>query len=81
MNTNCCSERPPFFSQGNDYFCDRIIDENNNIAWDGNGCSTNNNPPWFHRRLSRNTEDIEMRLCVSGDDEDIRIQILEMYVQ
>ena len=78
--SDCCSERRPSSVLGNVYFCDKIIDENN-IAWDENDCFTSNNPPWFHRCLSPTTEDIEMRLCANVNDEDIRIQTLEMYVQ
>ena len=80
---NCCSENRPEFIPRENYFCDRIINQDS-IAWDGNGCSPTSNytPPWFHRNLtSPTTDDVEMRLCVSEAQEDIRIQILELYVK
>ena len=59
--------------------------------WDGQGCGrlntccSFNNPPWFMKNLSSSTsDDIEMRLCASGarsNDEDIPVEIIELYVQ
>ena len=58
--------------------------------WDGQGCgSTNkccdfNNPPWFCTELDQHTsDDIELRLCAdqNTDNEDIPIEIIELYVQ
>ena len=59
--------------------------------WDGQGCGrmntccSFNNPPWFMKELPSSTsDDIEMRLCASGprsNDEDIPVEIVELYVQ
>ena len=62
-----------------------------NPLWDGTGCQgpqstccTFNNPPWFCKTLSEPTRDnIEVRAC--GDEaqgnEDVPIQLVELYVQ
>ena len=58
--------------------------------WDGSGCGSTssccgfNNPPWFCKQLPQPTsDDIEMRACVHGEtnNEDIAIQIVEIFVQ
>ena len=58
--------------------------------WDGAGCGplntccSLNNPPWFYKQLPQpTTDDIEMRICRSSDtrDEDIAIEMVEIYVQ
>ena len=57
--------------------------------WDGMGCAiTNccdfNTPPWFRAQLpSPTTDDIEVRLCMdqSTGDEDVAIELWEIYVQ
>ena len=58
--------------------------------WDGAGCGPDNtccslnNPPWFLKQLpSTTTDDIEMRMCFDQPsvDEDIPIEIIELYVQ
>ena len=53
--------------------------------WNGcNGCCTPNTPPWFYKQLEPSTTDaIEMRVCrdESDDNEDIAIEIVEIYVQ
>ena len=82
---------------GNDYFCDSAVHPGQGIAgfhssnplWDGEGCGPTstccsfNNPPWFSKQLpSPTTDDIEMRLCVNQhNDEDINIEIVELYVR
>ena len=62
-----------------------------NPLWDGTGCQgpestccTFNNPPWFCKDLPSPTRDnIEARAC--GDqhqnDEDVLVQLIELYVQ
>ena len=61
-----------------------------NPLWDGQGCSQNNgcctfnNPPWFCSELDQHTsDDIELRLCADEPthNEDIPIEIIELYVQ
>ena len=58
--------------------------------WDGAGCGPQstccsfNNPPWFYKQLPQPTTDgIEMRVCrdQGAGDEDISIEIVEIYVQ
>ena len=59
--------------------------------WDGQSCEgqcCNNvnysSPPWFSVTLPNTTsEDIEVRICANQktDDEDIAIELLEIYVQ
>ena len=58
--------------------------------WDGAGCGplntccSFNNPPWFYKELPQpTTDDIEMRVCRNqpANDEDIAIDIIEVYVQ
>ena len=58
--------------------------------WDGAGCGalndccSFNNPPWFYKQLPQPTTDsIEMRVCrdQDTDDEDIAIEMIEIYVQ
>ena len=57
--------------------------------WDGAGCGDRdrccsfNTPPWFYRQLSPTTDGIEMRVCrdESITNEDIAIQLVELYIQ
>ena len=58
--------------------------------WDGEGCEGQNNccsfntPPWFYKQLPQpTTDDIEMRVCRDevADNEDIAIEMIEIYVQ
>ncbi len=67
-----------------------VVLYSNDPLWDGDGCGgTNrccsfNNPPWFYRKLPQaTTDDVEMRVCRSGDasGEDIAIEIIDIYVQ
>ena len=67
----------------------RIINASNpTYIWDGQGCGPSstccqfNNPPWFCKNLSRSTtDDLEVRICKSGDFEDTPIELLELYVR
>ena len=63
---------------------------NSDPLWDGAGCGPQstccsfNSPPWFYKQLPQTTtDDIEMRVCRdSGSaNEDIAIEIVELYVQ
>ena len=85
---------PPFV--GNDYFCDSgnpgpNYDEDTVYAedplWDGAGCPPTssccqfNNPPWFYTSLpTTTTDDIEVRLCITGHSEDVLVTLIELYV-
>ena len=82
---------------GNDYFCDSgnhgsgwsSIIYSSDPLWDGQGCDPFistccqfNSPPWFCKTLSQSTiDDLEVRICHSGDNEDTLIQLIELYVQ
>ena len=86
---------PPFV--GDDYFCDTGNENRlehiffpDDPLWDGEGCGEYNTccswntPPWFMKQLScPTTDDIEMRLCSDQDrdNEDITVEIIEIYVQ
>ena len=81
---NANSGRPlPPPEVGDNYFCDSGILWNGECQIPGTCCSFNN-PPWFYRQLSKpTTDDIEMRVCRDRDrnDEDIHIQITEIYIR
>ena len=86
---------PPFVGQ--DYFCEtgsRYFRQNRTYThdplWDGRGCGaistccSFNSPPWFCKQLPQlTTDDIELRLCndQGTEDEDVLIEIIELYVQ
>ena len=72
---------PPFVE--NNYFCDT-----GNSLWYGGcnriSCCSYNNPPWFCRELDGIfSNDIELRVCANQDtsDEDVPLEIVELYVQ
>ena len=87
--TCSCGPVPAFV--GNNYFCDGHQIHTTNVVsalWNGRVCDDNpccsfNNPPWFSRRISHTTDDIEMRLCRDQhrSDEDIAVNKVEIYVQ
>ena len=99
INTSLSAQAtPPPAFVGNDYFCDTGSEEHaqkifygDDPLWDGAGCGplntccSFNNPPWFYKQLPQPTADnIEMRVCTSGDpigNEDVAIEIVEIYVQ
>ena len=62
---------------------------NNDILWDGEQCegeccSNGKSPPWFNVQLSYSTsDDIEVRTCSdeSITNEDVLVQLLEIYIQ
>ena len=82
---------------GDDYFCDSgnhanatstTTFYNGDPLWDGQGCGPSstccqfNNPPWFCKTLPQSTtDDLEVRICKTASDEDIPIQLVELYVQ
>ena len=82
---------------GDDYFCDSGNHANTlststfysgDPLWDGQGCGPSssccqfNNPPWFCKTLPQSTTgDLEVRICKNFNDEDIPIQLVELYVQ
>ena len=81
---------------GNDYFCATGSHKpysntwyTADPLWDGEGCGGSstccgfNNPPWFCKDLESTTDDIELRLCrdQNSADEDIGLELVEIYVQ
>ena len=88
---------PPSFVGSNYYCESGAEDSNDvdtyymsDPLWDGSGCSSGNNCcsniilPWFQYQLSQMTEDdIEVRICRDEefDNEEILIDILELYIQ
>ena len=96
-NTNQAAQAtPPPAFVGNDYFCDTASEERwqlifygDDPLWDGAGCGplntccSFNTPPWFYKQLPQpTTDDIEMTVCGElPDNEDIAIEIVEVYVQ
>ena len=81
---------------GSDYFCDTGSDDpwqhifyGDDPLWDGEGCGefntccSWNSPPWFMKKLSPTSDDIEMRLCADENrhNENIVVEALEIYVQ
>ena len=84
------AKHPPSFV-GNNYFCDAANEHYAGIhkfyslpLWTNASCLCCTNPPWFYKQLPQpTTEDIEMRVCrnQNSDNEDILIQVVEIYVQ
>ena len=86
---------PPFV--GNDYFCDtgsrKYLQSRfypDDPLWDGSGCGPTssccsfNSPPWFCKELPQpTTDDIQVRVCTdqSASNEDVTIEVIELYVQ
>ena len=93
--THFTGTRVPFI--GDNFFCDSgtatrqgFILYSDDPLWDGQGCGPNNKcctfnkPPWFCTELDHHTlDDIELRLCADQvtTDEDVPIEIIELYVQ
>ena len=84
--TNNAGVVPPFIN--NEYFCE--VGSTTEPMWDGGDCPSTstccsfNKPPWFCKELSQTTtDDIEVRVCAdqSSGDEDLQIEIVELFVQ
>ena len=87
---------PPSFV-GNDFYCESANQGpwerqwyTHDPLWDGHGCPKGNNCcanpglPWFCKTLPiQSTDDIEARLCLdqSTADEDVGLELLEIYIQ
>ena len=89
---------PPNFV-GSDYYCESGLDRlpwlsmlyPNDPLWDGQGCDGLErtccdppNLPWFCRKLPQpTTDDLEVRICGSGDvaAEDTPIDLVQLYIQ
>ena len=62
----------------------------NDVLWDGQDCTSTstccqlNNPPWFTKNLpTSTTDDTELRICTDSTPsvEDVRLELIELYVQ
>ena len=59
----------------------------NDPLWDGAGCPSGNNccqhNGWFHRDIGNTTDNIDVHLCLdeAPDNEDVYIDIVEIYVR
>ena len=57
--------------------------------WDGMGCPSVStccsfhNPPWFCKAVTTTSDAIEVRVCRDEDrgNEDIQVELIEMFVQ
>ena len=82
-NSYFCDSGNRGFDFSDPFFADKPL-------WNGTGCGTLsrccsfNTPPWFYMPLPQSTTDnIEMRVCLDQgtSDENIAIEIIEIYVQ
>ncbi len=95
LSETSSARSPPAFV-GNDYFCDtgsqgaavNNLFYGDDPLWDGSGCGplntccNFNNPPWFYKELPETTtDDIEMQVCRDGSDENIAIEMVDIYVR
>ena len=88
-NYYCESGIPPYVS-GNTHRWQQALYVNDPL-WDGQQCDGNESPcctnpkmPWFIKTLNETTtEDIELRVCGNEGypDEDISLDIIELYIQ
>ena len=87
---NNIASQPPSFV-GQHYYCDgRLYIKQwftDDPLWDKNGCPTGNtccdppNLPWFHRTLDTPTSaDIEVRWCQDEAQENVGVELLELYI-
>ena len=97
INTNQLGRPPPAFVGNDYFCDTGSEDRRQLIfyvddpLWDGAGCGplntccSLNTPPWFYKQLPQaTTDDIEMRVCRDSNpigNEDIAIEIVEVYVQ
>ena len=89
--TNHTNVGDHYCESGNTGTYEHTIVHINDPLWDGEGCGTGNNccaqpgMPWFCRTLPQEVEgDIEVRICAdhpSETDEDVYIELLEVYIQ
>ena len=80
---------PPSFV-GDHYYCEsgntgafeKVLHDNDTL-WDGagNNCCSQPGMPWFCRTLPQEVEgDIEVRLCSNQGNEDLYLELLEIYI-
>ncbi len=93
-DTTYTGQVPSFI--GNDYFCDTGTEQavenrrfyHEDPLWDGKGCGPTssccqfNSPHWFCKELPQPTTDnIAVRVCTQQSDEDVAIELIELYLQ
>ena len=76
---------------GDDYFCDtgsmnepQVDDFLTDPLWDGTDClcCVSDNPPWFYKQLPQpTTDEIEMRVCRDESNENIAVELVNIYIQ
>ena len=82
---------------GEDYFCEAPIEErgtaaadmlHTNVLWDGENCGTHGNcctrlsHPYFVKQLEQpTTDDIDLRMCNANGNEDVALELVEIYIQ
>ncbi len=79
---------------GNSYFCETGADVFqydilylDDPLWDGQGCGPGstccslNGPPWFTTTVSPTTNILELRNCNDGGQEDLRLELLNLYIK
>ncbi len=88
--------QPPSFV-GSDYYCEsglytvpwsEVLYASDTL-WDGQKCDgyeapccSHPNLPWFCKELPEpTTDDLEVRLCLDEDNEDLPIELVELYIQ
>ena len=94
--TSSSAAQPPIFV-GDNYYCEsgnfggwENVVYSDDPLWDGEGCGDSSHccaypgMPWFCRFLPQAVEgDIELRICLGqhSDDEDIYLELAEIYIQ
>ena len=72
---------------GDDYTCESYT--STDPVWDGEGCIEEDEPccqrpsvPIFCKELPEpTTDDIEVRLCTDEENEQVAVEIIELYIQ
>ena len=87
----CSSNNPssPPQSISNRYYCESGSPSSTHLLWDSQQCEGTchtgaNSPPWFSVQLPAPTTDaIEVSICCDQDtdDEDVLVELIEIYVQ
>ena len=85
---------PPDFV-GEDYFCEAAVEHlivltmfsSNNVLWDGENCGTHGDcctrlsHPYFVKQLEKpTTDDIDLRICSDNGNEDVALELVEIYI-
>lgn len=90
------SNRPPPFV-GQNYFCESgterfnggdVVAYYDDPLWDGQGCSSRlqstccEHSPYFSASLAQaSCDDLEVRICCNAEEEDVLVELVELYVK